>query len=539
MMCSFGAFAQEEQPAQKEYQYPNYSFWSNWSIGANGGVTLPLKGSDPNPNYTYNPSWGATLYFSKELNHVWDLRLIGTGHQINNGIGKALSMSVGTTFSIFDAIKGYNPERAWRLYLLASAGMGMDISGFAVDHFGNFYYIATGGIGVSYRFAEDWTVALEGTACAPGDLGDPFGRKGYYIYTSLGLAYNLGVTATDKARIAQEAMLTQENFDALTQERDQVKGELEVAKKSERALQEKVAALEKNQVNAEKLAKSEEELKKFHPSLEIEDVQVIGENGEKLGKMSRNDALDLAEEKKLDLVLVSSNPENPVCKIMNYGKHKFEQSKREKESKKKQKTLELKEIRVTPNIEEHDFGFKSKNAKKFLTDGNKVKITEAMNDYIKEKLGKLDKYLENSDNVRANVLVKVKGHEQTVEITIPLKSFILRSEETKDDFYAAVDKTIDKLERQVRKNKTRMMSKQVKPVYDFDFSVIEETKEDKEESKIVKRKTVEVKPMNEEEAILQMELLGHQFYLYKDSETDKTVVLYKRNDGNYGVIEAE
>jgi translation initiation factor IF-3 len=91
--------------------------------------------------------------------------------------------------------------------------------------------------------------------------------------------------------------------------------------------------------------------------------------------MSRNEALDLAEEKKLDLVLVSSNPENPVCKIMNYGKHKFEQSKREKESKKKQKTLELKEIRVTPNIEEHDFNFKSKNAKKFLEDGNKVRIT--------------------------------------------------------------------------------------------------------------------------------------------------------------------
>ena len=174
-----------------------------------------------------------------------------------------------------------------------------------------------------------------------------------------------------------------------------------------------------------------------------------------------------------------------------------------------------------------------------INHGNKVKITEAMNDYIKEKLGKLDKYLENSENVRANVMVKVIGHEQTVEITIPLKSFILRSEETKDDFYAAVDKTIDKLERQVRKNKTRMMSKKVNPVYDFDFSVIEETKEDKEESKIVKRKTVEVKPMIEEEAILQMELLGHQFYLYKDRETDKTVDLYKRNDGNYGVIEAE
>ena len=91
--------------------------------------------------------------------------------------------------------------------------------------------------------------------------------------------------------------------------------------------------------------------------------------------MSRDQALALAEEKNLDLVLVSSNPDNPVCKIMNYGKHKFEQAKREKESKKKQKALELKEIRVTPNIEEHDFGFKSKNARKFLEDGNKVKIT--------------------------------------------------------------------------------------------------------------------------------------------------------------------
>ena len=91
--------------------------------------------------------------------------------------------------------------------------------------------------------------------------------------------------------------------------------------------------------------------------------------------MSRDEALDLAEGKDLDLVLVSSNPENPVCKIMNYGKHKFEQAKKEKESKKKQKALELKEIRVTPNIEDHDFGFKCKNARKFLEDGNKVKIT--------------------------------------------------------------------------------------------------------------------------------------------------------------------
>ena len=171
--------------------------------------------------------------------------------------------------------------------------------------------------------------------------------------------------------------------------------------------------------------------------------------------------------------------------------------------------------------------------------GDKLKITEAMNDYIEEKLAKLNKYLENGDRVRANVIVKVKNHEQRVEITIPMKSFILRSEETKDDFYAAVDKAVDKLERQIRKNKTRMMSKQVKVNYEFNFSEIEEDDDDVKENKILKRKKVEVKPMNEDEAIIQMELLGHQFYMYMDSETSKPAVVYKRNDGNYGIIESE
>lgn len=172
--------------------------------------------------------------------------------------------------------------------------------------------------------------------------------------------------------------------------------------------------------------------------------------------------------------------------------------------------------------------------------GDKLKITDSMHNYIEEKLGKLEKYLKNSDEIRANVIVKVKNHEQRVEITIPLKTYIVRAEETKDDFYAAVDKALDTLERQIRKNKTRMMSKQVKTNFDFDISEIEqEIEKEQEEKKIVKRKTVEVKPMNEEEAILQMELLGHEFYMYKDSESGKSAVVYKRKDGNYGVIESE
>ena len=109
--------------------------------------------------------------------------------------------------------------------------------------------------------------------------------------------------------------------------------------------------------------------------IRAKEVNLIGENGEKLGVVAFKEALSMAEEKKLDLVLVAANSNPPVCKIMNYGKYKFEQAKREKEAKKKQKVVETKEIRITPNIEEHDFGFKAKNARKFLENGNKLKIT--------------------------------------------------------------------------------------------------------------------------------------------------------------------
>jgi len=113
----------------------------------------------------------------------------------------------------------------------------------------------------------------------------------------------------------------------------------------------------------------------INEQIRAKEVQLISDDGEKLGVRSFSEALNIAEEKKLDLVLVSPNANPPVCKIMNYGKYKFEQSKKEKEAKKKQKIQETKELRITPNIEEHDFSFKAKNARKFLESGNKVKIT--------------------------------------------------------------------------------------------------------------------------------------------------------------------
>lgn len=105
------------------------------------------------------------------------------------------------------------------------------------------------------------------------------------------------------------------------------------------------------------------------------EVQLIGAEGEKIGVVPIEKALEFAEEANLDLVLVAPNAKPVVCKLMNYGKYKFEQAKKEKESRKNQKAIELKEIRVTPNIGEHDFIFKSKNARSFIEAGNKVKFT--------------------------------------------------------------------------------------------------------------------------------------------------------------------
>ena len=148
----------------------------------------------------------------------------------------------------------------------------------------------------------------------------------------------------------------------------------------------------------------------------------------------------------------------------------------------------------------------------------------------------MDKYFDTPEEITANVLIKVKGKDQTVEVTIPTKKFILRGEETNNDLYAAIDLVTDKLERQIRKNKTRLKKKNVQNIIDFkiDFEV---EKEDENKSKIVKRKNIEMKPMSEEEAILQLELLGHSFFVFKNVKTDEIDILYRRNDGDYGIIE--
>ena len=146
------------------------------------------------------------------------------------------------------------------------------------------------------------------------------------------------------------------------------------------------------------------------------EVQVIDEEGRKLGVLKTFDAVSIAQEKNLDLVLVAPNGTPPVCKIMNYGKYKFEQVKKEKEARRNQKIVDLKEIRITPNIETHDFSYKVKNARKFIEDGNKVKITLRFRgrelNYIKQGQTILDKFvteLEDIANVEKKPLLEGKN----------------------------------------------------------------------------------------------------------------------------------
>lgn len=162
--------------------------------------------------------------------------------------------------------------------------------------------------------------------------------------------------------------------------------------------------------------------------------------------------------------------------------------------------------------------------------------TESIKDYIESKLDKLDKYF-SSDDLTANVLTKKEGRAQKIEVTIPTNSFTLRNEAVNEDLYAAIDNVIDKLERQIRKNKDKINKKQNKTIIqDFEYLLEDEFTE---EEKVVKRKKLELKPIDEEEAIIEMEMLGHNFFVYKDVETNEICVLYKRKNGNYGIIETK
>lgn len=168
--------------------------------------------------------------------------------------------------------------------------------------------------------------------------------------------------------------------------------------------------------------------------------------------------------------------------------------------------------------------------------GEKLTVTQSMKAYVTEKLSKMDKYFENPENINTNVLIRVKGLEQIIEVTALTKRFTLRAEESNEDFYAAVDLVINKLEKQIRKNKDRLNNK-YKNIDKLDFNFDYDLEEDEQSNPvIVKRKNISMKPMDEEEAILQIELLNHDFFVFKNIDEECVSVLYKRKDNNYGII---
>lgn len=169
--------------------------------------------------------------------------------------------------------------------------------------------------------------------------------------------------------------------------------------------------------------------------------------------------------------------------------------------------------------------------------GKNLDLTQSLKEQSEKKLEKLDRYFDEEVEVRA-VLSSNKGMD-TVEVTVFLPGTILRAEDTSDDMYASIDNTIDVLERQIRKHKTKLKKRYQDP-QTIRFENIDAMDPVEEEGpKIVKRKTFTLRPMHEEEAAMQMDLLNHNFFIYLNAENDEIDLLYRRDDGDLGLIEVE
>lgn len=176
--------------------------------------------------------------------------------------------------------------------------------------------------------------------------------------------------------------------------------------------------------------------------------------------------------------------------------------------------------------------------------GENIEVTPAIRDYVEKKIMKLERYFTETPNVNVNVNLKTNNDKTSkVEVTIPMTNLVLRAEEAHADMYAAIDLINDKLERQIRKHKTKVNRKfREKGGINELFATFEEPEEHPEEEndlEVVRQKHFDLKPMDSEEAILQMNMLGHSFFVFTNAATSLTNVVYKRKDGRYGLIEAQ
>ena len=174
---------------------------------------------------------------------------------------------------------------------------------------------------------------------------------------------------------------------------------------------------------------------------------------------------------------------------------------------------------------------------RFTITGRNIEVTEGLRSAVESKLGKLEKYFDK--DVDINVTLSVEKDRQKIEVTIPVKGSIIRSEQTSSDMYVSIDLVEEVIERQLKKYKNKIIQSKQAAVNVFTQDYIDKDYEEEAEVKIVRSKRFGIKPMDPEEACIQMELLGHNFYVFSNSETGEVNVVYKRKGNTYGLIEPE
>ena len=173
---------------------------------------------------------------------------------------------------------------------------------------------------------------------------------------------------------------------------------------------------------------------------------------------------------------------------------------------------------------------------KMIISGKNIDVTPGLRSAVEAKLGKLERYF--TADTEIYVTLSVEKDRQKIEVTIPMKGNIIRSEQTSSDMYVSIDLVLEVIERQVNKHKKKLIDKEQNAAYLQNSFVEEETDED-DEIKIVRSKRFAVKPMYPEDACIQMDLLGHNFYVFRNAETEEVNVVYKRKGNTYGLIEPE
>ena len=173
---------------------------------------------------------------------------------------------------------------------------------------------------------------------------------------------------------------------------------------------------------------------------------------------------------------------------------------------------------------------------RFTITGRNIEVTPGLREAVEDKLGKLDRFF--APATEAKVRLRVRKEMQKIEVTIPVKGHIIRAEESSTDMYVSIDLVEEILERQLKKYKNKLIDKKLNTP-SFSAAFIEEETQTDDYIEIVKTKKFAVKPMDPEEACVQMELLGHSFYVFLNADTDEVNVVYKRKGGSYGLIEPE